>query len=350
MRRGGMRLSLGGATLLVFGVASSCGRTGLLFDGEGTTGGEPSTDGSLGMMGGDAGEMPPEDSGPSFDALPPIDVAVPPDAPTVPPICADAASTFIYLISSDNNLFSYDPAAAFFHEIATLNCPAIGQCQAPPGPPVPAYPFSMAVDQAGLAYVVFCDGELFTVSTADGHCEATGFASKQSGFPVNFGMGFTENAQGNGETLYVAANEFINPTPNSISILASIDTSNLALNVVGPLASELQAPELTGNAMGGLYAFYSFGPQLLQSGIAQIDPATAQVIGNSTLPNVTQGNAWAFAFWGGDFYTFTSPPDLPVGAGTLIQRYQPSTGTTSDVMTIRDQITGAGVSTCAPLR
>ena len=62
------------------------------------------------------------------------------------------------------------------------------------------------------------------------------------------------------------------------------------------------------------------------------------------LPGVTQGNAWAFAFWGGDFYMFTAP-DV---AGSIVQRFRPSTGAITHVADYPERIVGAGVSTCAP--
>ena len=78
--------------------------------------------------------------------------------------------------------------------------------------------------------------------------------------------------------------------------------------------------------------------------IAEIEKTTARVAAQTSLPGVDLGNGWAFAFWGGDFWLFTSPTGL-----SQVDRYQPSTGTTSTVLTgIGDNIVGAGVSTCAP--
>lgn len=341
MRPDGVRLGLSGlAALLVWGAASACGRTGLLFDDGFST----DVDGA-GVVGLDGGlDVSPFDAGPSLDALPPIDVTVPPNQPP-PAVCADASATLIYLISEEFGLYSYDPSTEALTPIALINCPATGVC---PFGGQPASPFSMAVNQAGLAYIVYCTGQLFQVSTADGHCEPTGFASDQFGFPSTFGMGFTLNPQATSETLYVAGAV----ADGGDAILGSIDTSTFALSVIGPFAPPISQPELTGTAAGGLFGFYAVNPPdggEATSGIAQIDPFTAALVGNAPLPDVSQGDAWAFAFWGGDFYTFTAPPQAPwLLQHTRVQRYRPSDGTTVQLLTIPDRIVGAGVSTCAP--
>jgi len=282
---------------------------------------------------------------PDDDALPPV--SVPPAAP--PSACADGGSTLIYLISDGYELLSYDPPSGALTRIGKITCPETGTCPSAVGP-VPAAPFSMAVDQTGIAYVVYCDGELFRVSTANAGCEVTGFVSQQHGFPAEFGMGFAQNAQGTGETLYVAGDVETDAGVPVPSVLASIDTTPLVLSVIGTFGPQLLRPELTGTGAGGLFAFAELhaadGRDENSSIIAQIDPATAQVTRVSPLPGVVQGGAWAFAFWGGDFYTFTAP-----SSATVVQRFSPSDGTVTtvgDVPTDIGLIVGAGVSTCAP--
>src|SRR5579863_287899 len=53
--------------------------------------------------------MPDEDAFDEEEALPPLDVRPPPPDVAIPSDCVDAGSTFIYLISSTNNLFSFYP-------------------------------------------------------------------------------------------------------------------------------------------------------------------------------------------------------------------------------------------------
>ena len=55
--------------------------------------------------------------------------------------------------------------------------------------------------------------------------------------------------------------------------------------------------------------------------------------------------ALAFAFWGGDFWIFTSP-----GGSTTVTKYDPLTQGETAVTTLGSTIVGAGVSTCAPAK
>ncbi len=80
--------------------------------------------------------------------------------------------------------------------------------------------------------------------------------------------------------------------------------------------------ELTGTGDGRLFAFYNpfFGTTGgVGSAIGQIDKTSGALVGQAPLPTVEQGAGWAFAFWGGAFYLFTSPSSQ----GTIVQRYNP---------------------------
>lgn len=79
------------------------------------------------------------------------------------------------------------------------------------------------------------------------------------------------------------------------------------------------------------------------STLAQIDPTTAKVIGADTLATGGIMNAFAFGFWGGDFYLFTGT------SGSTITKFDPLTKKETVVGTTSQRIVGAGVSTCAPL-
>jgi hypothetical protein len=280
---------------------------------------------------------PVEEDAPEEDALPPIDVTPPP--PDAPNDCPDASATLIYVIANNNDLYSFDPGSGAFKFIGTIACPTTFADE---------LPFSMAVDRNGIAYVVFSvqastttGGELFRVSTATAACQATGFKPGQNGFSHTFGMAFSKDATGTGETLYVASDA----TPPE---LATIDVQHgYTLNVVGAFDPAITAAELTGTGAGDLFGFWGpNGPQSFDSAIVQIDKATAKVTGSSPLPGVSQGQGWAFGFWGGDFYTFTSP----TGQNSDVTRFRPSDGSITVVAhsPAGEVIVGAGVSTCAP--
>jgi hypothetical protein len=328
------------SALLSAAVLVACGsRTGLLVPGER----EPvnPVDGSTVVPPGDDDSGEPRDSGHDVseirDALPAIDVTMPVDAFND---CPDAGATLIYVVTETEQLLSFYPPTAQFTPIGTLKCPTVN---------AGAQPFSMAVDRTGIAYVLYQDGELFRVSTATARCQATAFRSGQGGFPVRFGMGFSHDDTGTGETLFVASGDDT-VTPR----LATIDTRTFALRVVGDLQPSITNSELSGTGAGDLFAFFATSgatpcdnmnqnPNCTDSAIGQLDKSTGKVVAQSVLRGDRQGQAWAFGFWGGDFYTFTAP-----GNGTIVTRFSPTDGSLVTVATRPDLIVGAGVSTCAP--
>ena len=257
-------------------------------------------------------------------------------------ICPDAGSTLIYLMTSQNVLMSFYPPTATFTTIGTIMCPD------PPGP-YTGTPFSMAVDRAGIAYVLFESGHLFRVSTRTAVCVPTSFVPGQT-FPPRFGMGFSANVDPDGggdagETLYIGSDPGW-PMQTDPASLGTLDTATYTASDVAPFTPVILQPELTGTGAGKLYAFWA-ATQSSDTAIVEIDKDTAAVTTLATLPGVVFGQGWAFAFWGGDFYTFTTP-----GVGdpsSIVRRYRPSDGSIVQVATTPNlTIVGAGVSTCAP--
>jgi hypothetical protein len=278
------------------------------------------------------------------DVLPPIDVSRPRSIPCQE---AGAAATLIYLVTSQSDLWSFYPPSLSFSRIGHLNCPTTDT------------PFSMAVDQAGVAYVLYRDmmnsGHLFRVSTATAGCQPTTFAPDQEQFQT-FGMGYSQNPSGVGETLYIASDE--GQDSGLPARLGLIDTTTFAVHTVGDFEPQLSSAELTGTGAGDLYAFFAVHPDPdgpagsgPPSAIGQINKANGQLLGETLLPNVAQGCGWAFAFWGGDFYEFVAPPSGPECMTTttsVVWRYRPSDGTQEEIDNFPETIVGAGVSTCAP--
>jgi len=256
--------------------------------------------------------------------------------------CAEEGVTYIYLIDEmiPPNLYAFHPDSCGFDLVGVIDCPDES-----------SGPFSMAVDHRGVAYSVYGDGNLFRISTKTAACEPTGFVPNQHGIR-SFGMGFVANVVDggvSGETLYVAGDR--------PSELATVDLDTFVLTPVGPLGSVDGIPityaELTGTAAGGLFAFFGlpnpltgvFGPP---SYIVHVDPRTGIGLGGVELPDVVEGQGWAFGFWGGDYYTFTAPPEY--GNTTVVTRYRPSDGSIVQLCGAPEGvvIVGAGVSTCAP--
>ena len=251
-----------------------------------------------------------------------------------PPECTDDTKD-IFVISEERVLYRFHPPTLAFTSIGILQCAAGG-----------ATPTSMAVDRAGYAWVRYTDGTIWRVSTRDLSCTATSFVPPQTaeGAFFQFGMGFaTASKGGSAEELFLS--------DTGGAGLAKLDTTSMRLTVVGSYDGELagKTSELTGTGDGKLYGFFVSAP----AQIAEISKGTAQIVSSKELPGVYAGNAWAFSFYGGDFYVYTSSDGsggLPLGgSGSDVTRYRPSTGAVDIVKSkIGFKIVGAGVSTCAP--
>lgn len=309
------------------GVLSCGSRTGLLVDleepvdaGHDAATPHPSLDAALDRSGPGVGL----DSGP-----PPIDAFLLDATKTE---CLDAGATLVYLITQQNELYSFYPPTAGFSFIGSIACPTST---------AGATPWSMAVDQKGIAYSVFTDGELFRVSTSTAACESTTYIPGQLGW-LNFGMGYaadTVDASGPGaETLYVAEASFTNDSMG----LGTIDTSSYTLSFVASFNPPIPRAELTGTGDGRLFVYY---PNTIGSGshLAEIDRGSGQVLGDDQLIVGAPADAFAFAFWGGSFWIFTS-----AGGPSQVTSFDPASKNEAPVTTLPSTIVGAGVSTCAP--
>jgi hypothetical protein len=297
--------------LFVMGAAACGARTALPVDGQPDAGG---TDAAPDRR--DAGR----DALSEDVFIPPID-ANKPDVPT-PIDCPDASETLIYLLGSQNELYSFSPPTLAFKKLGTLTCAAMG-----------GTPFSMAVNRKGTAYVVYTNGRLFQVSTGTLACVPTSFVPGQMGFQT-FGMGFA--ADQNGDKLYVSQTG----TP-SIG-LATIDTMTFGLGFIAAFTPSIPRNELAGTGDGRLFAYWPNVDGTAGGSLAQIDRTTAAVKGLNKLPVGSQSDAFAFAYWGGLFWIFTG------SSTTTVSTYDLGTQQTKTVTTAPALIVGAGVSTCAP--
>ncbi len=283
----------------------SCSKSSGSSSGDGTSSGNPLNDGG--------GVFTPDGGG-----LPKL------------PECSEENKD-IFVIAEDNTLYLFHPPTLEFKNKGRLACPTGG-----------ATPTSMAVDRSGIAWVRHSDGSLWKVSTKDLACEATKYQPQNESF-IKFGMGFaTETKGGSTESLYVSDSDGAG--------LARIDTTKHTLTFIGPYTGALAGTtsELTGTGDGKLYGFFVTQP----AQIAEISKGTGDVISAKELAGVYAGTAWAFSFYGGDFYIYTHAPQtgLPQDdKGSDVTRYRPSDGTIEVVKkALGFKIVGAGVSTCAP--
>ena len=254
--------------------------------------------------------------------------------------CSDDAK-LIYVVDETNKLAKFDPQAKTFTSIGTLACATID------GIPI-ASPFSMAVDRTAQAYVLYDDGVIYKVDTTNSAlpCTQTTYTA-QDGLS-QFGMGFsTDTAGGSTDTLFIAGGP--NAGSDTSSTLAKLDVSSMAASPIGTISG---SPELTGNSNAELWAF---SPQ--ESGtmptVQQIDKASGSATITYTLPSLAgQPSAWAFGFYGGDYFVFLAKNSESTStvyeiAGPTNMNNTPGSvvGTTPANGLL---IVGAGVSTCAP--
>ena len=246
-----------------------------------------------------------------------------PDVPIVSN-CPDAGATYVYVLGSQRELYSFYPPTLAFSAIGVVDCNTTAQ------------PNSMAVTRSGIAFANYNDGQLFAVSTANAACKATTYAPNQDGF-LTFGMGYAANPDG-GETLYVSG---VGGT--YAKGLGTIDTNAFTLGLIGSFQPPVYNCELTGTGDGRLYGFCPFATG---SYLVEINPTNAAVLSSTQLSTGvgTGGYTWAFAFWGGAFWLFTGPGYAP----STVTKYDPIAKTETAVVTAPVSIVGAGVSTCAP--
>jgi hypothetical protein len=261
--------------------------------------------------------------------------------------CSDAAK-LIYVLSSDNDLYSFEPLKKLFKKIGRLACQTA------------MTPNSMAIDRDAVAWVNYAEadpisgkdtaGAIFKVSTANASCQPTN-VTLSSGW-YRLGMGFaTDTVNGTTDTLYIAG------SPNGglggggqSPGLAKIDLAQQKVVTIGNFSGSLkgQNAELTGTGDARLYGFFTTTPVA----VAEINKASGAIVSSKPLAQVESPSFWAFSFWGGDFYLYTAP-DATTNPGrtTNVTHYSPGAGTadTAYMTNIGFRIVGAGVSTCAPI-
>ncbi len=193
----------------------------------------------------------------------------------------------------------------------------------------------MAVDRQGKAWVLFDDTQMFQIDTTNAACAKSKYVPAQSAAFSKFGMGFSANAANStDETLYLASYDGIG--------LGKLSFPGMKVSVVGAYDKLNTAAEPTGTGDGKLFGFFLSSPVQ----VAELDKTNGHILSQAPQPGVSIGAAWAFAFWGGDFWLFTSPN----GVSSQVDRYQPKVkNTTTVVPSVGFNIVGAGVSTCAPI-
>jgi hypothetical protein len=200
----------------------------------------------------------------------------------------------------------------------------------------------MAVDRAGIAFVLYQSGNIYRVSTVDASCEASGFKPNQLGWE-RFGMGYVSYQAGSeSETLFIIDGSALGSGSATNKGLGLISPEG-KVSTVGQFDGSLsgRTAEVTGLGDGRLFGFFVDSDADTYS-VAEIDKASGAVLSNEPQP-LPATSSWAFAHWGGSFYLFNAD-----GGPSRVHKYTPGKGTTQVVSNAGERIVGAGVSTCAP--
>jgi hypothetical protein len=246
--------------------------------------------------------------------------------------CSDAAK-LVYVVDENEKFSSFDPATLTFTDLGTLNCPGTSGDN----------PFSMAVDRNAQAWVLYASNRIFKIDIVNNlACTATNYVTGQDGFE-EFGMGFAADAaDSDAETLYIAGGSEQDIGLGS-SQFGSVAFPSLTVTSRGTVDGW---PELTGTGDAKLWGFF---PDTSPPKVAEIDKASGAAGTTFPAPDLESfgtPQAWAFAFWGGDFWIFL---ERDVDTSTTVYQVKQSSGSVTAVKrNTGRKIVGAGVSTCAP--
>lgn len=201
-------------------------------------------------------------------------------------------SEVIYVLSSEGEIWSYDPVANTFEYSTTLLCAGITP------------PYSMAVDHRGQAWVLSAGTNLIfnvDLQSAPDTCTKSVYTPYQADFDL-FGMAFAaEDTPAACPRLYVMSysgdGEFSEGP--GIGSLGVIEPATGDLTVLGPTSYD--GGELTGTGNGRLFALAGVNPAKL----VEYDKKTAEPLSTTPLTGLNKTNASALAFFGGAIYFFT---------------------------------------------
>lgn len=241
----------------------------------------------------------------------------------------------IYVIdAAEYKLLSFDPTTLAFTEVGNVaGCPSQVR---------DATPFSMGVDREANAWVLYNSGEMFIYNISEKKCYPTNFRPNDE-FAL-FGMGFVLDQPGSQTDVLYIAGDGSGPGDEQPSQLGKVEIATS--RYIGLGATFEGDPELTGTASGELWGFF---PDTAPAKVAQIDRESGALKTTFPMPQIMGDTiAWAFAFWGGDFWVFQMGAD---DRSSRVYKVETDDGSVSEVVSDSGYvIVGAGVSTCAPLQ
>ncbi|RMG99453.1 MAG: hypothetical protein D6705_03230 [Deltaproteobacteria bacterium] len=262
--------------------------------------------------------------------------------------CTPGLDDGIFVLSDGAEIWKYVPdmqdpqGPGTFSKVGDLNCGGNSNT------------FSMAVDRNGFAWIMFGPtgpnaGDIWKADlTNNATCTDPGYMPGQQGVNL-FGMAFVSNSEFDAcDKLYGNTYDGMGPFgegPNAGTFL-SVDPDTLVLSTIAP--TNYNGAELTGTGDGRAFMFAGVPAKLIE-----IDKTNGQVIDTWDL-GLSLTNAFAFAFFGGDFYLFTESDGNPTKSKVSWFDFDDSEGqfATGPININNDapiRIVGAGVSTCAPI-
>lgn len=235
------------------------------------------------------------------------------DGTSTGPRCGDAALK-AYLCDENKTLYAFDPATLATTPIGHVSCPT------------DTIPWTMTVDGAGSAYLIYDDWSIYRVDLGTLACTKTPYAPGQLGFTGQEGIAVA--AVDGVDRFFVYGS---NPTPT----LAVSDLTSFVLSSVGPATAPAGAfpVAVQGDAFGHLYAFSQ------DSLFFELDSATADVthVNHTSLQG---GGTWAVMAYGDRIYLF--------GAGGTVARYDPSAQQLTPLGSVGFSVIGASATPCVP--
>ncbi len=196
----------------------------------------------------------------------------------------------IYVLSDDDEIFTYDPELDSFELLTEVTCPG------------EQYPFSLAVDRAGLAWIQYLSEEVYTFDPANpAPCEPAGVPGGQAGFGL-FGMSFApESNLDVCDRLFLHSYSGDGPFAEGPGLgeLGVFDPMTDEISALGPI--DYDGGELAGTGDGRLFAFAGVDPAKL----IEYDKDSATPVSTLPLEGLSKTRASAMAFYGGDAYFFT---------------------------------------------
>ena len=241
----------------------------------------------------------------------------------------------VFVLSDNSELWKFYPETNDFLKLGSFNCGGMTNT------------FSMAVDRQGFAWVMFNtpQGDIWKLDVTDvGNCIDPGYNQGQGG--VNyFGMAFVSNNKfdqcdqiyGNTFDGFGGFQEGAN-----IGDFLSVDPDTLLIQKLGK--TNFNGAEVTGTGDGRAFMFGGANPAKL----VEVDKANGAFLEVNPLGNLELTNAFAFAFFAGDFYMFTESDNNQTLSKVTHYDYDGNKALTTVVPQAPFRIVGAGVSTCAP--